>query len=332
MTGIARRSLLSAAATVLAWPLRTLAAARPAKQVLAFYYGWYGPGSHWQSPNPASKTLADSPDFPTAGTYDSLDPAAIDRHVAEAKGAGITGLICSWWGQGDRTDQQLKPLLDKAAMAGLVITAYVENVTSPQALADACLYLLEAYGGHPAWLKLNGKPVIFLYDRVLQTVGLNGWKQARAIIDAKAPGRLAVIATGNGRKQIAERAPLFDGIHIYDMAFYLAQNHPFAWLWRRQFYDSWVKCQAGLSVTTATVMPGYDDHLVLGRPAPRPFVDRDNGKLYRGLWQAAISARPDWILIVSFNEWHEDSQIEPSLQYGGRELATTRDMSARFLS
>lgn len=314
-----------------AWPLRALAAARPAKQVLAFYYGWYGPGAHWQSPNPAGKTLADAPDYPTVGPYDSLDPATIERQVAEARRAGVTGLVCSWWGQGDRTDQQLSSLLDKAGGAGLAITAYVENVTSPQALADACLYLLDTYGSHSAWLKLKGKPVVFLYDRVLQTVGLDGWKQAKAIIDAKAPGHLAVIATGNGRKQIAERAPLFDGVHIYDMPYYLAQNHPLAWLWRWQFYRSWVKYQTGQSVTTATVMPGFDDHLVPGRPTPRPFVDRDNGRLYRNLWQAAISAQPDWVLIVSFNEWHEGSQVEPSIQYGDRELVTTREMSAKFL-
>ena len=318
-------------AAILAWPMRIVAAARPARQVLAFYYGWYGPGIHWQDADPVRKTLADSPGYPETGTYDSLDAATIQRHVAQARDAGITGLICSWWGQGDRTDQQLKPLLDAAATVGLSITVYVENVTSPEALAAASLYNLQAYGDHPAWLKLNGKPVIFLYDRVLQTMGLDGWKRARAIIDAGAPGRLAVIATGNGRKQIAERGPLFAGVHIYDMAFYLAQKHPFAWLWRRQFYDGWVKYQKGLSVVTATVMPGYDDHLVTGRPAPRPLVDRDGGRLYRELWQAAIAAKPDWILIVSFNEWHEDSQIEPSVQYSEREMATTREMAARFL-
>lgn len=332
MTGLSRRHLLAGVSALLAWPLRVRAGARTTKQVLAFYYGWYGPGTHWQSPDPINKTLADAPDYPMAGPYDSLDPTTIDRHVTQAKDAGITGLICSWWGQGDRTDQQLKALLDSAALGDLAITAYVENITSPQTLADVCLYLLNTYGSHPSWLKLNGKPVIFLYDRVLQTVGLDGWTKALAIIDSRAKGRLAVVATGNGRKQIAERAPLFDGVHIYGMPYYLAQTHPLAWLWRRQFYNGWVKYQAGLSLTTATVIPGYDDHLVPGRPAPRPFVDRDKGKLYRDLWKAAISARPDWILIVSFNEWHEGSQIEPSVQYGDRELLTTREMSARFLN
>lgn len=327
---ISRRTLVSTLA-LLATPCLVRAAGRPQKQVLAFYYGWYGPDSHWKNPDPSRKTIADATDYPTTGPYDSLDATTIERHVAEARDAGITGLVCSWWGRGDRTDQQLRPLLDRAQEAGLAITAYVENVTSAQALADACLYLLDTYGGHPAWLKLNGRPVLFFYDRVLQSLGLEGWSKARAIIDRTYAGRYAVIATGNSRRQIAERAPMFAGTHLYDLPYYLAEKHMFDWLWRWGFYRDWIKYQKGADVITATVMPGFDDHL-LGRPAPRPLVSRDNGNLYRSLWQSAIAAGPDWILIVSFNEWHEGSEIEPSLQYGDRELKTTQAMAARFLT
>jgi len=326
---LTRRALLAALAFVTI-PLRALAAARPQKQVLAFYYGWYGPDSHWKGVDTAKKTIANTTDYPAAGPYDSLDPETIERHVNEARNAGITGLICSWWSKSDRTDQQLKPLLEKAHAGRLAITVYVENAASAQDLADACLYLLTTYGDHPAWLKLDGKPVLFFYDRVLQTLGLDGWKAARAIIDKTMPDKYAVIATGNSRRQIAERAPLFAGTHIYDMPYYLSEPHVFEWLWLRGFYRDWVKYQKGQSVITATVMPGYDDHL-LGRPEPRPMLLRDDGRLYRDLWQAAIAAAPDWILIVSFNEWHEGSEIEPSVEHGDRELKTTKEMSARFM-
>ena len=79
-------------------------------------------------------------------------------------------------------------------------------------------------------------------------------------------------------------------------------------------------------------MPGYDDRAVPGRPLPRPVVNRDGGRLFADLWRAAIAADPDWILIVSFNEWHEGSEIEPSRETGSRELDTCRQMSARFLA
>ncbi|ESQ92215.1 hypothetical protein ABAC460_04815 [Asticcacaulis sp. AC460] len=318
-----RRSLLAALTALALLPLRALAATRPQKQVLAFYYGWYrtkGAQAHWQNPG--------SPNTPVTGPYDSQDDAVIARHVQQASNNGITGFIASWWGPGDPTDQQLPKLLDAAAKTNLKVCAYIENAATPQVLADQVLYLHSHYTHHKQWLMLDGRPVIFLYDRVLQTLGLEGWKQARALIGNKA---LAFIATGNGRNQINERAPYVDGVHIYDMAYYLAQDHGVEWLWRRQFYKGWVGYQAGLKVRTATILPGFDDRLVPDRPKPRPVIDRDKGKLFRSLWDAAIAADPDWILIVSFNEWHEASEIEPSQQNGDRELLTCRQKSARFL-
>ena len=315
-----RRSLLAGLAALLL-PLTTWAQARPQKQVLAFYYGWYGAPGH--------VTLDDAPEQPAGGPYDSLDPAVIARHVTEAKQAGLTGLIASWWGQGDRTDQQLPHLLDGAA--GLHVSAYIEQGTTPENLCNDILYLYRTYGGHGAWLKLDGRPVVFLYDRVLQTLGLDGWQKARALIEAAAPKAMAFIATGNGPHQIAERAPYFDGLHIYDMPFYLAEKHMFDWLWRFDFYHNWIKAQTGLRVTTATVMPGYNDSKVAGRPPPRPIVDRKDGRTFHDLWSAAAFADPDWMLIVSFNEWHEGSEIEPSRQYGDRDLKTSAEMAAKFL-
>ncbi len=317
-----RRSLLAGLAALLL-PLTTWAQARPQKQVLAFYYGWYGAPGH--------VTLDDAPEQPAGGPYDSLDPATIERQVKQAKSAGLTGFIASWWGRGDRTDQQLPHLLDTAKTAGLAIAAYVETADTPDNLCRDIVYIFQTYVSHPAWLRLDGKPVIFLYDRVLQGIGLDGWQKARALIEAAAPGALAFIATGNGPRQIAERTPFFDGLHIYDMPFYLAQPHTFAWLWRSGFYKSWVKAQKGLRVTTATVMPGYNDSKIPDRPPPRPIIDRNNGRTFRDLFGAVIAAKPDWILIVSFNEWHEGSEIEPSAQSGDRELKTCAAMSARFL-
>lgn len=67
----------------------------------------------------------------------------------------------------------------------------------------------------------------------------------------------------------------------------------------------------------ATVNPGFDNtpwyeewnynHLV---------IDRQEGDFYRRLWEAAVTSDPDWILLTSFNEWHEGTEVEPSEEYG----------------
>ncbi|HWU50781.1 MAG TPA: glycoside hydrolase family 99-like domain-containing protein [Asticcacaulis sp.] len=301
------------------------------KEVLAFYYGWYATQSysdivlHWPPESPMLDTPVDGP-------YDSLDPAVIQRHAGQAKAAGLTGLVASWWGQGDRTDRQLPRLLDACHAQGLKVCAYVEQAGSVDSVAKDVLYLHERYAGHPAWLRLDDKPVIMFFDRLVQTLGLDGWDRARKAIEAKAPGALAFIGTANDEKEIAERRDHFDAVHIYSQQFAVAHPHLFRELWTRGHYHDWVRAQAGLAVTTATVLPGFDDHLIEGRPGKRPIVERDDGKAYGDLWLNASKADPDWIFVVSFNEWHEGSEIEPSAQYGDSYLKATADYSRAFLT
>jgi len=248
------------------------------------------------------------------------------------KAAGITGLIASWWGQGDRTDQQFPLLLDAAAKQGLKVCPYIEQAASAEGVANDCLYLQRTYGRHAAWLKLAGKPVIMFFDRLMQDIGLDGWQKAHALIEKQIPGALSYIGTANTLKEIKARKPAFDGLHIYSQQFEGAEKRWLPGLWRSTYYRDWVNAQSGAKVTTATILPGFDDRLLPDRKGKRPVIKREDGLPFRQLWKAAIAAKPDWILIVSFNEWHEASQIEPSTAYGTRELDTCREMSAQFLA
>ena len=45
----------------------------------------------------------------------------------------------------------------------------------------------------------------------------------------------------------------------------------------------------------------------------------------------AIAAHPDYVLITSWNEWHEGSEIEPSVEYGSLFLNATSVFSREFL-
>ena len=301
------------------------------KEMLAFYYGWYATQSrsdivlHWPPQSPILDTPADGP-------YDSLDPAVIQRHAGQAKSAGLTGLVASWWGQGDRTDRQLPLLLDACHAQGLKVCAYVEQAGSADSVAKDVLYLHERYAGHPGWLSLNGKPVVMFFDRLLQNLGLDGWDQARKAVEARAPGALAFIGTANDEKEIAARREHFDAVHIYSQQFAIAHPHMFRGLWTRDYYRDWVRAQAGMAATTATVLPGFDDHLIEDRTGKRPIVGREDGKTYGDLWLAAVKADPDWIFVVSFNEWHEGSEIEPSTQYGDAYLKATADYARAFMN
>jgi len=303
------------------------------KRVLAFYYGWYGNPSisgrwiNWRDVDETKASSQRAAHHPRLGPYDAHDPKVLARHCMWAKKAGIDAFIASWWAPKDFTDDGLPSLLDTARRFGLEVTAYVE--TSPKGTREQALeyvlYLLQQYAHHPAWLRLHGKPVLFVYSRVIGQIGLEGWRWVIAEANRQyAPG-VAFI----GAQLSKSAADVFDGIHTYTIAERIAGKSPAEIrAWARQRFPEVVAITARRLVCI-TVIPGYDDSR-LGRPGQRPITDRYGESTYRILWEEAIAARPDWILVTSWNEWFEGTEIEPSVENGNRDLEITARLARQF--
>ena len=324
---ITRRNLLflgSAAAGVLCdrLPART-----HSHEVLAFYYGWYanpqvsGRWAHW----PEGVTHE-----PLIGRYDSHDAKYLDATFSQARSAGITGLIVSWWRKDDFQDQGMPLVLAAAEKAGLKITIYYEvakprQSPQPQATADDLLDILTRYGNHATWLRVRNKPVVFIYGRAVNELHLTGWAQVISMVNRAYSGGVCFV----GDEISPSGAKVFDGIHTYNPTNQTAtKSVAEIRAWATATYPHWV-ATARKRISCITVIPGYDD-TKLNRQGPKPVTSRHGGETYRVLWQAAINAQPDWILITSWNEWHEGSEIEPSRENGDRELIATRELARTF--
>jgi uncharacterized protein YraI len=285
--------------------------------VLAFYYAWYDQNT-WDSGQPA-----DQPVQP----YISSDPATIERQVSQAQAAGIDALVQSWYGSQEKdnqTEANFRQLLDAAAPRGFHAAVDFETsspfLPNQESVTDALRYLLSVHAQHPAYLRYQGKPVIFF------------WRQGRFSVDEWAAIREQVdphhdslwIAEG---VDIAYQA-VFDGHHLYSIAWSPDVNQTLSdWGLRVRRYAS----QNGIDrLWVATVMPGYDDTHTDREDAFA--VDRRDGDYYREAWSAAVASQPDWIVITSFNEWIEGTMIEPSLTYGNRYLDLTRELATAFKS
>jgi hypothetical protein len=51
---------------------------------------------------------------------------------------------------------------------------------------------------------------------------------------------------------------------------------------------------------------------------------RDGGRLYHEQWQHALKQKPEVILVYSWNEYFEQSAIEPTATWGDSYLEWTR--------
>ena len=298
-------------------PGSTVGAQSPERLVLAFYYTWFDENS-WG----ANKV----PDVPQQ-LYASRDRGVMGRHIDQARGAGIDAFVVSWYGprtENNQTETNLRALLDEAAARGFRIAVDFE-VTGPfyGGIGDvqaALATLLATHAQHPAYLRSDGKPVIFFWRQQHFNVGT--WAAIRNAVD---PGRGSVwIEEG------VDVSPLsvFDGHHLYSVTWNPPADMGST---AKKFAQRTRAAAAKLGVPkvyVATVMPGYDDRKT-GRGNAFA-VGREDGAYYARSWQAAINSAPDWIVITSFNEWPEGTYIEPSQAYGTKYLELTAQWSAAY--
>ena len=288
--------------------------ARDERLVLAFYYAWFDL-STWD---------LELPDHP-AQPYTSSDPATIERHVLQAQQAGIDGFVQSWYGPqvvNNQTETNFAALLDIADRHGFSAAVDLE-VTSPfihsqTDLVAALQHLLTVHARHRAYLRVGGRPVVFFWQQGRFPVAT--WEAIRSQID---PQRMSIWIMEGVDLDYLE---VFDGNHLYSVAWDPAPEGTLV-RWAQQIRE-WDAAHSAIRTWVATVMPGYDDR-VTGRPDA--FVrDRAGGEYYRRGWEGAIRSAADWVIITSFNEWMEGSQIEPSVGYGDSYLHLTRELADTY--
>jgi hypothetical protein len=285
--------------------------------VWAFYYPWYSLDD-WESDQ-----LGDRP----AERYASSDAQAIARHIEQAQAAGIDGFITSWWGPGTETDRNLATLLDLAEERDFKVAIYFETLNNgigrdENEIFAWVMYVIRTYGSHPAYMQVDGTPVIVL------------WATGAVIpvhwtIVSNALYLQGLEATLIGMGYSSANLELFDGYHDYGVFAYPDLFQTNAQAARMARYFTLLMDNPESKIFAATVQPGYDDHLLPDRGGGQVQARLD-GDFYRNTWDAALASDPDWIFITSWNEWWENTQIEPGESYGDLYLQITREYVDRW--
>ncbi|HVP41628.1 MAG TPA: hypothetical protein VMS95_06720 [Candidatus Krumholzibacteriaceae bacterium] len=477
---------------------------KPSLGTFVFYYPWYGTPSvssywlHWNggghNPDNITNGRRDiaATDYPLLDVYDSNNETVIDRQINESKNAGINCFVISWWGINDFTDNASKHIRNVCERDDFNFTFYYETTTSISQTVNDLTYLLKEYGNSSSWYRVDGRPVIFVYQRARDELNPQAWiwhactdsigidtnpnqnesasSQWLPAEEVRKPPRLGIIPfqpfkttpgyvesacpihlqsneqywlnigvsdirndsgpqsevgvevkigtdpTCNGTlynqtlhfsdgwKDLSFNITAYAGQDVYLRAESSSVNWTSEWAAVDYFYitksngkivspdpffdngwsevvpeisagganpyvimdfggyegkiesfiDYFSKCIDGMHMYNpvlnnplkvydlyhdacelahsygktfiATVVPGFNNVVAsnYSKAALESVVDRRNGVCYSSFWLIAKASHPDGYAITSFNEWHEGTEIEPSIEYGSQYLNLTR--------
>jgi Glycosyl hydrolase family 99/Calcineurin-like phosphoesterase len=243
----------------------------------AFYYPWY----------PQTWTVGGQhPHYrPSLGYYDSSSTAVIRRHIRAMRWGRIAAGISSWWGRDDRTDVRFAQLLQvtRHLRSPFRWAVFYElegrgDPTVAQLRADLT-YIRDRYGNDPAYLRLNGRFVVFVWSDGGDACDMaDRWHQANSV------GAYVVLKVFPGYRNCASQP---DGWEQYAPISAASAQTPFSY----------------------TISPGFwkadDASARLSRSLSR----------WRSNVRAMVASRARLQLVTTFNEWGEGTAVESAKEW-----------------
>lgn len=349
-----RRTAATALGAILALllaPPGSASAAEPAGRplVVAHYMPWFAAkpfspqwGWHWTmnafDPDQvtAGKRQIASHYTPLIGPYDSGDPAVIEYHLLLMKLAGLDGAIVDWYGLSDFLDyaalhRNTQALFERAAQLGVQVGICYEDQTIPRLVEAKRLpasdrvkhaqgeieWLRANWFARPTYLKLSGAPVLLSF-------GFDGlsdaeWEQVFPAT-ASAPLYLSEHRRRTAAKGSFDWPQPQTGLAGLD-TYYQAAKDPTG---------------AG-SVCVPVAFPRFHDIYKEGKAqAGYAQIPDDLGRTFTSTFERAVQSGAPLLQIATWNDWGEGTNIEPSTEFGYRDLEAIqkerRSQDPRFLA
>jgi len=297
-------------------------------------WGWHWTMNHY---NP-DRLVNGRPEIashysPLIGPYDSDDPDALRCQVLLMKLAGIDGVIVDWYGNDDYMDygannKNTEALLPIIRQAGMHFALCYEDQTVPKEISGGVFPASDAtrhgqrlmqwtqthFFSSSAYLKIQGRPVLLSFgDPFYQD---SQWDQIFSALPQK-----PLYFTESTRREPTASIGGFDwplpngGTEV-------------AFQQQEKFYQN---AQAW-PLFIAAAFPRFDDiYQQAGVGKSWGHIDDRDGRTYTDTLTKALQSRAPIVQIVTWNDWGEGTQIEPSVQYGYRDLEATQRLRRQYL-
>lgn len=296
----------------------------------AFYYPWYGPnGHHWTPPGHILQ--------PTLGEYSSLSIPVIDQHLQWANEYHIDFLMVSFWAAGGVTNSEIMLLFDRTDLVPTKIALLIEPDADLQAIKSQHY---NSGGSYSNYVNNSVNWFIQRYDIIKndhqwfsrssylhdpdgrKILGFFNWDSpavTKDVISTVLAVRPDIGAStwiwyigSLGNKVSTVRSLLYPNKGSWAPYQPMQSNGSYS-----QALNKYNQFEPGMSQKIMVACPSFNDTQLVG--GSNTYIPRDSA--YRFSQQLAdikvYAPNLNWLLITSFNEWNENSVIEPVVEYPG---------------
>ncbi len=310
------------------------------KLLLAHYMPWYTApphsetwGWHWTMNHfDPSKQKNDrreiaSKFYPLIGPYDSGDKHIIEYHLLLMKLAGIDGVVIDWYGTTECYDYRdlhdnvvlLVSLLEKYQMKFLIcyedqtINTLVEQKVISQAsrvshATNELKWLVENWFRRDSYVRIQGQPVLLSFGH--GGLNVDEWRSVFHQIDTPIGW-------------VSEHTPRPGAFGAFDWPIPekgLAQV--------RRFSHESKQWQCSIPVIFPRFVDVYEQ---AGVQASYAEIEDNDGETFRLSADEAGLARGQIVQVATWNDWGEGTQIEPSIEFGYRDLESIQSFRKKHV-
>ena len=326
-------------------------ARKEGRKIFAVYQPWYGTEkngwSHWKGWGNDPKSSFDaqiaSVHHPLIGLYDSSERDLIRHHIELARACGIDGFIVDWYGNMVFHDSYVQTLLNEAEEMGFSIALMYEPRVAKQnraVMKEHLRYILNHYAESPAYQKVAGVPVIYVFGMV--STGFSAGDYAKVTKELMEEGEqrgknhvFALVGDSTVKPEYFKAASaLFEWINM-DC---LARNE--SWKANPEQWEDYARGEAfrvsedrSDIFVIGSVYGGFDDARLGGGNwgrGNRRYLPDQNGLVAKKTINYTVEKGFPWAIVQTFNDWNEGTEFEPSQELGFSRIWNMMDLSARM--
>jgi glycosyltransferase involved in cell wall biosynthesis len=298
----------------------------------AHYYAWYGDGlgnAHWNDSSDSGMVR----EMPLLGYYSSVSLDLLDHHLRMAEEMGLDFFVFNLHvddsGVQRRELEALNLMLDRADYLRSPVKVSVQLCLygcSELDLVKLCGILTAKLFSHSNYMTYREKPLL----TVFWTGQYDGDSAMLHLLRTRTKPALLLASSLRMYPPNVEQTLTFGAFDGWSLFSPLELCSPDRWdsIWKKAYGDAGA---GNLNIRCFTVSPGYDDTMLIDsarRGNPHRKIAREGGALYRRIWDYAfqLSPAPEIVFVSTFNEFHENTHIEPTCGEGSLYLELTHEL------